>query len=108
MRYKVCRSIKNINSNEAIIGSNKRITRLGVFIDMPLVLILQLLTHITNSMEKDQTNEFKQFTEEDIEKIFGGSAVQAESTSNSTENQSQSTERMQLQERYTASSDNLT
>lgn len=59
-------------------------------------------------MEKDQTNEFKQFTEEDIEKIFGGSAVQSDGTSGSTENQSQSTERMQLQERYTASSDNLT
>ena len=59
-------------------------------------------------MEKEQQNEFKQFTEEDIEKIFGGNAVQADSTSASTDNQSQSTERMQLQERYTASSDNLT
>ncbi|WP_285826870.1 ComC/BlpC family leader-containing pheromone/bacteriocin [Bacteroides acidifaciens] len=59
-------------------------------------------------MEKDKKNEFKQFTEEDIEKIFGGSAVQVNGTSSSTENQSQSTERMQLQERYTASSDNLT
>lgn len=59
-------------------------------------------------MEKEQQNEFKQFTEEDIEKIFGGSAVQADSTSASADNQSQSTERMQLQERYTASSDNLT
>lgn len=59
-------------------------------------------------MEKDQQNEFKQFTEEDIEKIFGGSAVQAGTLSGSTDSQSQSTERMQLQERYTASSDNLT
>lgn len=60
-------------------------------------------------MEKEQQNEFKQFTEEDIEKIFGGSAVQAAGTlSGSTDSQSQSTERMQLQERYTASSDNLT
>ena len=59
-------------------------------------------------MEKDQINEFKQFTEEDIEKIFGVGAVQTDVTSGSTENQSQSSERMQLQERYTASSDNLT
>lgn len=60
-------------------------------------------------MEKEQQNEFTQFTEEDIEKIFGGSAVQAAGTlSGSTDSQSQSTERMQLQERYTASSDNLT
>lgn len=60
-------------------------------------------------MEKEQQNEFTQFTEEDIEKIFGGSAVQAAGTlSGSTNSQSQSTERMQLQERYTASSDNLT
>lgn len=59
-------------------------------------------------MEKDQTKEFKQFTEEDIEKIFGGSAVLSDSTSGSVDNQSKSTERMQLQERYTASSDNLT
>lgn len=60
-------------------------------------------------MEKEQQNEFTQFTEEDIKKIFGGSAVQADGTlSGSSDNQSQSTERMQLQERYTASSDNLT
>lgn len=58
-------------------------------------------------MKKDPTNEFKQFTEEDIEKIFGGSAVQANSASVSTDNQSQSSERIQRLKQEALSSDNL-